>query len=118
MCSMNDAPKMESSRQDRATSISDACLDELGRLESEVIEVGKKYEWWHDLYEGLHYAMGVPATIFAAVAGVTAFAQHVPHWVVGGLAASAAALVAVQTFVRPDNKARFNRQQQLSLEAT
>jgi hypothetical protein len=72
----------------------------------------KAYGRWRRRYESMHYLLGVPATILAAVASISAFSDGSAQWVAGLLAGASAAMVGVQTLVRPDHKAKFNQQQQ------
>ena len=77
----------------------------------------RRYNAWRCFYEFLHYAFGVPATVLAAVAGATAFAKHASASLVGAFATTAAALTAIQIFVRPDRRARFNKEERDALNA-
>ena len=72
----------------------------------------KAYQRWRRRYESMHYLLGVPATVLAAVASISAFSDSSTKWVAGLLAGASAAMVGVQTLVRPDHKAKFNQQQQ------
>jgi hypothetical protein len=65
---------------------------------------------------GVHYLLGIPATVLAAIAGATAFAANVPASVVGGCAGAAAALAGLQTLLHADQKSRFNHLQRTNLE--
>lgn len=75
----------------------------------------RAYQRWRRRYEQMHYTLGVPATVLAALASISAFSAMSAPWVAGSLAGGSAALVGVQTLVRPDHKARFNQQQQLAM---
>jgi hypothetical protein len=91
-------------------------------LSNKLVELGENactsadaYGKWRRRYERLNYFLGVPATVLAAVAGATAFAENVPKVLVGLCAAGAAALTGVQTVIRPDSRGKYNQAQQLTL---
>jgi hypothetical protein len=92
------------------------CIAELEVLQKKVHADGASCNEYRRWYDRLHYALGLPATVLAAVAGASAFASHVPSAVVGGSAAVAAALAGMQTFIHADQKSRFNEQQQITYE--
>jgi len=84
-------------------------------LEEAAVRNAQAYAGWRHRFERMHFLLGVPATVAAGAAGVTAFTQRVPGVVVGTLAVLAAALAGAQTVVRPDRRARFNQTQQVAL---
>jgi hypothetical protein len=84
-------------------------------LEKAADRSARAYARWRRRFERLHFLLGVPATMLAGAAGVTAFAQQTPGVVVGTCAVLAAALAGAQTVVRPDRRARFNQTQQFAL---
>jgi hypothetical protein len=84
-------------------------------LEEAAVRNARAYARWRRRFERLHFLLGVPATVVAGAAGVTAFTQRVPGVVVGIFAVLAAALAGAQTIVRPDRRARFNQTQQFAL---
>jgi hypothetical protein len=101
-----------------------AILDrKFAELETMAMRNAIAYGSWRRRFERLHFALGIPTTLLAAVAGATAFAEHAPSILVGSCATIAAALAGVQTTVRPDRRAKFNQTQQfvlarLSVEAS
>jgi hypothetical protein len=75
----------------------------------------RAYLLWRRRYESLHFALGLPATGLATLAGATAFVESVSNFVVGVCAAGAALLSGVQTVIRPDRRAKFNQSRQFEL---
>jgi hypothetical protein len=90
-------------------------VQQLTALETVARASERKYAVWRRRFEWMHYLLGVPATTLAAVASASAFAKGSATWIAGLLAGLAAALAAVQTFVRPDQRAKFNQQQQFAM---
>lgn len=60
-------------------------------------------------WEKTHLMLGIPSTILAAVAGVSAFSEQ-SAFITGGIAMLAAALAAVNTFLSPGDRASSHRQ--------
>jgi Na+/H+-translocating membrane pyrophosphatase len=81
-------------------------------LEARARRSAEAYRRWRNRYERLYYLLAVPATLLAAVAGATAFAENASSVVIGVCAVSAAGLTGMQTVVRPDRRAKFNQTQQ------
>src|SRR5262245_36999868 len=59
-------------------------------------------------WDRAHLAIGIPSTIFAGVAGVTAFTD-LPSYVTGGVSMLVAALSALSTFLGPGDRAASHR---------
>lgn len=67
-------------------------------------QAGERARAWDKLARRrrrLHYGIGVPAVVLAALAGAAALSELSPG-VAGGCALAAAVLTALQTFLRPD----------------
>lgn len=72
--------------------------------------------WHRKYYEFLSPVLGVPAASLAAAAGVSAL-QNVSRTLVAVLAAASSVLIAIQTFVNPQARARANRAQEARFAA-
>ncbi len=83
-------------------AISDEISKEAKRIEEDCIHSGKGHLNSSDIWNYVHYGIGVPATIFAALAAADVISST--SWN-GLLAASAAALVAASTFINPSRNA-------------
>jgi hypothetical protein len=59
-------------------------------------------------WDKAHLALGIPSTLFAAVAGVAAFTE-LPSYITGGVAMLVAALSALSTFLSPGDRAATYR---------
>lgn len=59
-------------------------------------------------WDNTHLSLGIPSTILAAIAGVTAF-TGLPDLITGVVAMIAAALSAVNTFLSPGDRATSHR---------
>lgn len=80
---------------------------ELDRIEEDCIHSGKAQFNAGERFNSYHYWLGVPAVIASALAG-TAFFQNLP--VLGGvLATLTAVLTALQTFLKPSERASAHK---------
>ena len=59
-------------------------------------------------WEKISFWIGIPSTILAAAAGVTAFTEY-PDYVTGGAAILVAALSAISTFLGPSDRAASHK---------
>ena len=90
----------------------DAIAAALEDLADRAVDNANRYAFWRKLYEFLHVAIGLPAVVFAGAATVGALEESEPA-LVAILAGIATVLSAVQLFVRPADRAAFNRSQQI-----
>lgn len=85
------------------TKTTDNIQKECLRIEEDTLHSGKSHYNAASLWSSVHYLIGVPATVFAAWAGINAFGND-PS-LSGYLALIAAALTALQTFLGASDKA-------------
>lgn len=80
--------------------------EEAKRIENDVHYSAKGHYEEANYWSGLHLLLGVPITIFSAIAGASALAPFDNHAVFAGfLAIIAATLSGIMTFLHPDKKA-------------
>ena len=88
---------------DSSRPITDELIRETRRLEEDVLHSEKAHFAMATIWSRLHYALGVPAAILAAAAGVSALKQS--PGIAAAMAIGAAILTTLITFLDPE-KAR------------
>ena len=78
-------------------------IAEAKRLEEGVLYSEKGHFSIANVWKRVHYGLGIPGTILAAAAGVSALTEN--EVLAGGLAIVAAVLTALITFLEPDKTA-------------
>jgi len=77
------------------------------RIEEDVTFSGKRHFNAASRWEGYHNKLGIPSTALSAVAGLSAFADY--PTLAGIIAISTAAITAVFTFLKTDERASKHR---------
>jgi len=81
-------------------------LKEAKRIEEDCLHSAKGHFYAAQCWGNIHFWIGIPAVILAAIAGASALSQFDNHNIVAGiLAIIVAALTAVATFLNPNEKA-------------
>ena len=91
-------------------SIKECIIKEAKRIEEDSLYSAKGHFVAANFWTNFHLWIGVPTAIVSAIAGVSALSQFDNHNIIAGtLAIIVAALVAVTTFLNPNEKADSHR---------
>lgn len=82
-------------------------IKELKRIEEDSLYSSKGHFYAAQSWEKWHYKLGIPATIFSALAGVSAIAEQ--NVLAGVIAFCVATVAGLITFLNPNEKASVHR---------
>lgn len=98
-----------SRHMDKIIMLKDEIKNEAGRIEEDAIHSAKGHFNAAAGWKRVHYWIGIPATIFAAIAGASALSQFSYHAAIAGtLSIIVAALSAISTFINPNQKSEMH----------
>ena len=83
-------------------------IEEAKRIEEDCLYSSKRQFETANTWMRIHYWIGIPATVFSAIAGVSILSQSNSYIIAGFLAIMVAALIAVSTFLNPNEKATLH----------
>lgn len=90
--------------------IREKIIKEAKRLEEDCLFSAKGHFYAAQFWTNLHYWLGIPTAILAAISGASALSKFDNHNIVAGaLAIIVTALVAVSTFLDPNEKTSLHR---------